>query len=189
MPRLQEKGTIDLYLSRPGRAGAAPPLALLRRAAARRREPALPHRLDLADRHLEDARRCTRASSWAGVVILFTIAALLAFAFLVGVVTSSTAVSLMATYAVFFFAAMLAAHEKIAAAVSAEWAREARPRPLLDLPEDGGARARRRSSSSPAADVHRIAVPDSLRRLRLDGALRSSPLWLSPAWLFSRKDF
>jgi ABC-type transport system involved in multi-copper enzyme maturation permease subunit len=39
-----------------------------------------------------------------GGVILFAIAALLAFAFLVGVVTSSTGVSIMTTYGVFFFA-------------------------------------------------------------------------------------
>ena len=45
----------------------------------------------------------------SGVVILFTVATLLAFAFLVGVVTSSTGVSLMTTYAVFFLAALLVA--------------------------------------------------------------------------------
>ena len=56
-----------------------------------------------------------------GVIILFGIAAMLAFAFLIGVVTSSTAVSLMVTYAIFFFAALLSAREKIAAAVSSEW--------------------------------------------------------------------
>ena len=54
-------------------------------------------------------------------VILFAIAALLAFAFLVGVVTSSTGVSIMSTYAVFFLSALLAGHERIAAAVSKEW--------------------------------------------------------------------
>ena len=58
----------------------------------------------------------------AGLSILFTIATLLAFAFLVGVVTSSTGVSLMATYAIFFFSAILAAHDKISAAMSKEWA-------------------------------------------------------------------
>src|SRR6185369_10783619 len=91
VPRLQEKGTVDLYLSRPvGR------VALL-------------------------------LSRYSGGLLLaaanlVTIAVLLAFAFLIGVVTSSTGVSLMATYAVFFLAAMLSAHNKIAAAVSAEWA-------------------------------------------------------------------
>src|SRR5437660_4747385 len=56
-----------------------------------------------------------------GVVILFGIACLLALAFAIGVATSSTAVSLMGTYAVFFFAAILSAHDKISAAVSSEW--------------------------------------------------------------------
>ena len=42
-------------------------------------------------------------------MILFGIAALLAFAFLVGVLTSSTAVSIMVTYGIFFFAAVLSA--------------------------------------------------------------------------------
>jgi len=56
-----------------------------------------------------------------GGVILFAIAALLAFAFLIGVATSSTGVSIMSTYAVFFFSALLAGHDRIAAAVSKEW--------------------------------------------------------------------
>jgi len=54
-------------------------------------------------------------------VILFVIATLLAFAFVVGVVTSSTAVSIMTSYGLFFFAIMLVGHERIAAAVSKEW--------------------------------------------------------------------
>jgi len=54
-------------------------------------------------------------------VILFLIATLLAFAFLIGVVTSSTAVSIMATYGVFFFGVMLAGHARIEAALSKEW--------------------------------------------------------------------
>jgi hypothetical protein len=57
----------------------------------------------------------------AGAVILFVIATLLAFAFVVGVVTSSTAVSIMTTYGLFFFAIMLVGHDRIAAAVSKEW--------------------------------------------------------------------
>lgn len=120
VPRLQEKGTVDLYLSRP----VARAKMLLSRYSGG---------LLLAAANL----LYLLGSIWAivawktgiaharfllgGVVILFTIAALLAFAFLVGVVTSSTAVSLMLTYAVFFFAALLSAREKIAAAVSSEF--------------------------------------------------------------------
>src|SRR6202162_4070506 len=103
VPRLQEKGTIDLYLSRPvGRV----PLLLSRYLAG----------LALAAANLA----YLIVSMWlivvwkthvahprflaGGLVILFTIAVLLAFAFLVGVVTSSTGVSLMGTFAVFLFA-------------------------------------------------------------------------------------
>jgi hypothetical protein len=57
----------------------------------------------------------------AGSIIFLIIAVLLAFAFLVGVFTSSTAVSIMTSYGIFFFGLMLAAHERIAAAVSKEW--------------------------------------------------------------------
>jgi hypothetical protein len=57
----------------------------------------------------------------AGSIIFFVIAVLLAFAFLIGVLTSSTAVSIMTSYGIFFFGLMLAAHDRIAAAVSKEW--------------------------------------------------------------------
>ena len=120
VPRMQEKGTVDLYLSRPvGRVS----LLLSRYAAG----------LLLAAANLV----YLIGSIWAiviwktkvvhprfllgGGVILFAIAALLAFAFLVGVVTSSTGVSIMSTYGIFFFAALLAQHQRIAAAVSKEW--------------------------------------------------------------------
>jgi len=121
VPRLQEKGTIDLYLSRPvGRV----PLLLSRYAAGLMLSAAnlvyLMGSLWLIivwKTHVVNGR-----FFYAGLSILFTIATLLAFAFLVGVVTSSTGVSLMTTYAVFFFAAILSAHQKISAAMSKEWA-------------------------------------------------------------------
>jgi ABC-2 type transport system permease protein len=120
VPRLQEKGTIDLYLSRPvGRVR----LLLSRYVAG----------LLLAAANIV----YLIGSIWvivmwkthvvhprfflAGAVILFVIATLLAFAFLVGVITSSTAVSIMSSYALFFFAAILVGHDKIAAAVSKDW--------------------------------------------------------------------
>jgi ABC-type transport system involved in multi-copper enzyme maturation permease subunit len=78
VPRLQEKGTIDLYLSRP-------------------------------------------VSRTKLLLSRYVSGLLLAFAFLVGVMTSSTAVSIMASCGVFFFSAMLVAHDRIAAAVSHEW--------------------------------------------------------------------
>lgn len=117
VPRMQDKGTIDLYLSRPV------------------------SRLKLLfSRYLAGLLLATSnvvylmVSVWliiawkthvmhfrffmAGVLIVFVIAALLAFAFLIGVITSSTGVSIMTTYAIFLFSAMLAGHAHMEAAVS-----------------------------------------------------------------------
>jgi ABC-type transport system involved in multi-copper enzyme maturation permease subunit len=120
VPRMQEKGTIDLYLSRPV---SRVKLILSRYTAG----------LILAGSNV----LYLIGSIWvivawkthvfhprfflAGGVILFLIATLLAFAFLIGVITSSTAVSIMATYGVFFFGVMLAGHARIEAALSKEW--------------------------------------------------------------------
>jgi len=120
VPRMQEKGTIDLYLSRPV---SRLKLLLSRYVAG----------LILAGSNVI----YLLGSIWlivmwkthvvhprffvASAVILLVIATLLAFAFLIGVVTSSTAVSIMTTYGLFFFALMLVGHDRIAAAVSKEW--------------------------------------------------------------------
>ncbi len=120
VPRMQEKGTIDLYLSRPV---SRVKLLLSRYVAG----------LILAGSNV----LYLMGSIWliviwktqvvnfrfmlAGTIIFLVIAVLLAFAFLIGVITSSTAVSIMTTYGLFFFGLMLAAHDKIAAAVSEEW--------------------------------------------------------------------
>ncbi len=120
VPRMQEKGTIDLYLSRPV---SRLKLILSRYVAG----------LILAGSNvLYLIGSIWAIVAWkthvlhprfflAGGVILFLIATLLAFAFLIGVVTSSTAVSIMATYGVFFFGVMLAGHARIEAALSREW--------------------------------------------------------------------
>ena len=120
VPRMQEKGTIDLYLSRPvGRVR----LLLSRYVAG----------LMLAATNVIYLMGAVwLIVAWktnvlnprfllSAAIIMLVIATLLAFAFLVGVVTSSTAVSIMTTYGIFFFGLMLAAHDKIAAAVSKEW--------------------------------------------------------------------
>jgi len=120
VPRMQEKGTIDLYLSRPV---SRVKLLLSRYVAG----------LILAGSNVV----YLMGAIWlivvwkthvfnprfllGGTIIFLLIAVLLAFAFLVGVFTSSTAVSIMTTYGVFFFGLMLAAHDKIAAAVSKQW--------------------------------------------------------------------
>ena len=116
VPRLQEKGTIDLYLSRP--------VGRVRLLLSRYVGGLLLAAANLA--YLIGAiwliiiwktKVVHPRFLLGGLVILFTIATLLALAFLIGVVTSSTAVSLMGTYAVFFFAAMLSARDRIAAAM------------------------------------------------------------------------
>jgi ABC-type transport system involved in multi-copper enzyme maturation permease subunit len=187
VPRLQEKGTIDLYLSRPvGRV----PLLLSRYAGG----------LALAGANLAyligamwliivwKTRVAHPRFLLGGALILFTIAVLMAFAFLVGVVTSSTGVSLMATYAVFFFASMLAAHERIAAAVSTETAAKIVHGLYWALPK---------TSELFRATVGLVSGGQGIGRFGQINALAvygSSFLFgaLSlgfAAWLFSRKDF
>jgi ABC-2 type transport system permease protein len=120
VPRMQEKGTVDLYLSRPvGRVK----LLLSRYLAGLLLAGANIFYLIVSmwvivmwKTHVVHARFLM-----AGVIILFVVATLLAFAFLIGVVTSSTAVSIMTSYAIFFFGFMLAAHNQFAAVVSKEW--------------------------------------------------------------------
>ena len=120
VPRMQEKGTIDLYLSRPvGRVK----LLLARYVAG----------LVLAGSNVIYLMGSIWLIVWwktgvahprfllASTIIMLVIAVLLAFAFVVGVVTSSTAVSIMTTYGIFFFGLMLIGHDRIAAAVSKEW--------------------------------------------------------------------
>lgn len=120
VPRLQEKGTVDLYLSRP--------ICRIRLLLSRY----------LAGLLLAAANVVYLIGSiwliviWktqvanprfllGGAIILFSIAALLAFSFLIGVITSSTAVSTMCTYALFFISAALAAHDRIEAAIATQW--------------------------------------------------------------------
>ena len=120
VPRLQEKGTIDLYLSRP----VSRVQLLMSRYVAGLMLAASNVIYLLGSISLIVAWKTHVMNPrffLAGAIILFVIATLLAFAFLVGVVTSSTAVSIMATYGLFFFALMLVAHDRIEAAVSEEW--------------------------------------------------------------------
>jgi len=121
VPRLMEKGTVDLYLSRPvGRV----PLLLSRYAGGMLLSASnviyllgAMWLLVIWKTHLVHPR-----FFFAAGIILFGIAALMAFAFLIGTLTSSTAVSIMATFAVFFLSAILSNHDRIAAALSAQWA-------------------------------------------------------------------
>jgi ABC-2 type transport system permease protein len=120
VPRMQEKGTVDLYLARPV---SRVQLLLSRYVAG----------LILAGSNVIyligaiwlivvwKTQVANPRFLVAGLIIFLVIAVLLAFAFLIGVFTSSTAVSIMTTYGLFFFGLMLATHERIAAAVSKEW--------------------------------------------------------------------
>ncbi len=187
VPRLQEKGTIDLYLSRPvGRVA----LLMSRYAGG----------LLLAAANLAyligtmwlivvwKTRVLHPRFLLSGLVILFAFAALLAFAFLVGVVTSSTGVSLMTTYAVFFFAAVLSAHARIEAVVSTEFtARLVRGLYWL-LPKTA------ELGQATVALVAGREAPERLADFSVLGVYGSTALFAIAAlglasWLFSRKDF
>lgn len=120
VPRMQEKGTIDLYLSRP-----IPRVRLLlsRYVAGLLLAGANTFYLIVSMWLIVvwKTRVVHPRFLMAGVIIMFVIATLLAFAFLIGVITSSTAVSIMSSYALFFFGLMLVGHDQFAAAVSKEW--------------------------------------------------------------------
>ena len=187
VPRLQEKGTIDLYLSRPvgrvklllsrysgGMLLAAANLAYLIGAI---------WVIIMWKTHVIHARFLL-----GGLTILFTIAVLLAFAFLIGVVTSSTGVSLMSTYAVFFLAAILAAHKKIAAAMSAEWAAKTVDGLYWVFPKT--AELGRATVAAVAGDrVLHGAAPANLFAVYGSTALFGLAALALSCWLFSRKDF
>lgn len=186
VPRMQEKGTADLYLSRPvGRVR----LLLSRYSGG----------LLLAAANLV----YLIGAIWAiiiiktgvvhprfllgGAVIFFTIATLLAFAFFIGVVTSSTAVSLMGTYAIFFFAAILSGRERIAAAMSTEWGASTIRALYWIFPktaELGRAAVSLVSGGEfrPLANVNFLAVYGTT-------ALFGLASFALAAWIFSRKDF
>ena len=187
VPRLQEKGTIDLYLSRP--------IGRVRLLVARYTGGLLLAAANVT--YMIGAIWLIVA--WktkvfhprfllSGAVILFTIAVLMAFAFLVGVVTSSTAVSLMGTYAVFFLAALLALHTQIAAAVSTELAARFVEGMYWILPK---------TAELGKATVAIVAGEDAPAKLALTRpfAVYASTALFGVAslglasWLFSRKDF
>jgi ABC-2 type transport system permease protein len=187
VPRLQEKGTIDLYLSRPvGRTK----LLLSRYCGG----------LLLAAANL----LYLFGAIWlivvwktgvahprfflGGVVILFGIAAMLAFAFLIGVVTSSTAVSLMVTYAIFFFAALLSAREKIAAAVSSEWSAGLIQALYWIFPKTAELGRATVALVSGGETFQRLGQIDTLAVFGSTGLFGLAALGLA-AWRFSRKDF
>ena len=187
VPRLQEKGTIDLYLSRPvGRV----PLLLSRFAGG----------LLLAAANVAYLIGSIwlivvwKTHVWhpqfllSGLVILFMFATLLAFAFLIGVITSSTGVSLMATYAMFFVAAALVARDHIAAAVSTETAANVVKGLYWILPKTAEIGQATVALVAGKDTPERFAQIDYLAVYGSTAVFGAVALGLS-AWLFSRKDF
>jgi ABC-type transport system involved in multi-copper enzyme maturation permease subunit len=187
VPRMQDKGTVDLYLSRPvSRVG----LLMSRYGAG----------LLLAGSNVVYLIGTIWAIvAWktgvthgrflaAGLIIMFVIATLMAFAFLVGVITSSTAVSIMTTYGIFFFGLMLAAHDKIAAAVSKQWQANLIETLYWVFPKTA------ELGQSVVAFVGGEAIPE-----RIASALSPQPFLTTAAfavgclvlasWLFTRKEF
>lgn len=120
VPRLQEKGTIDLYLSRPvGRVRLLFSRYIAGLVLAASNIVYLFGTIWLIvvwKTHVVHPRFFL-----AAIVNLFVVATMLSFAFVVGVVTSSTGVSIMSTYALFFFAPLLFGLKRISAAFSKEW--------------------------------------------------------------------
>lgn len=187
VPRLTEKGTIDLYLSRPvGRVR----LLLSRYVGG----------LLLAGLNVVYLIGSMGLLIWwktgvvhprfflGGAIILFTIATLMAFAFLVGVVTSSTAVSIMATFAVFFLAAILGGHRQIEAALATEWAAGLVRGFYWVLPKTAELARATVDFVSAGELSRRTREIDHLAVFGSTGLFGLASLALS-TWLFRRKDF
>jgi len=120
VPRMQDKGTIDLYLSRP--------VSRTKLIGSRY----LAGLLLAASNVFYLITAVWLIVGWkthvlhgkiflAGGLMIFMIASLLAFSFLVGVITSSTGVSIMMTYGLAVFSIPLMAHQKMEAAFSSDW--------------------------------------------------------------------
>ena len=187
VPRMQEKGTIDLYLSRPvGRVK----LLLSRYLAG----------LMLAGSNV----LYLMVSVWAivawktgvmhgrflvaGLIIMLTIATLLAFAFLVGVVTSSTAVSIMTTYGIFIFSAALVGHNNYAAAVAKEWQANLIHGLYWFFPKTA------ELAQATVAFVGGVDLPERMTRVLAPAPFLTTAAFgvgclILASWLFTRKEF
>jgi ABC-2 type transport system permease protein len=187
VPRLQEKGTVDLYLSRPvGRV----PLLLSRYVAGLLLAAANVVYLVGSIWVIVVAKTKVVHPRFllAGAVVLFAIAALLAFAFLVGVVTSSTGVSIMATFALFFLGALLVGHERIEAALSSEWTAGLVRALYWILPKTAELGRAVVALVFGAEGPERLREGLTLAPFLTTGLFGIASLSLA-AWLFRRKDF
>ncbi|MEA2568470.1 MAG: type transport system permease protein [Acidobacteriota bacterium] len=187
VPRMQEKGTVDLYLSRPV---SRVKLLLSRYVAG----------LILAGTNVF----YLITSIWlivmwkthvfhprfflGGLLIMFVIAVLLAFAFLIGVVTSSTAVSIMGSYGLFFFGIMLAGHDRFAAAVSKEWQANVIQAMYWVVPKT------LEMAKAVVAFVSGASAPDQIQSALAPAPFLSTAAFgigclVLASWLFQRKEF
>ena len=188
VPRMQEKGTIDLYLSRPvGRIK----LLLSRYVSG----------LILAAVNILYIFGSTwviliwkthviHGRFWLGALaIFFTIAVLMAFNFLVGVITSSTAVSLMGGFALYVFGFILAGHNQIAAALSYEWAANLIQSLYWILPKTGELSKATVYFTTAGGEMMRHADPANFPTVFLTSAAFGILSLALAAWLFKRRDF
>lgn len=187
VPRLQDKGTIDLYLSRPvGRV----PLLLARYIAGL---------MLAASNVIYLVGTIWLIVIWktgvvhpqfllGAVVIIFVIATLLAFAFLIGTITSSTAVSIMGTYALFFISAILVMHDKIEAAVTSIWSARLIHTLWMIFPKTSDL------GRATVALVSGGQVPEHVTGVLTPAPFISTGLFalgclVLSSWIFSRKEF
>lgn len=187
VPRMQEKGTIDLYLSRPvGRVK----LLLSRYLAGL---------LLAASNVIYLMVSIWAIVAWktgvmngrflmAGAIIMLVIATLLAFAFLVGVITSSTAVSIMTTYGIFIFSAALVGHENYAAAVSKQWQANLINGMYWVFPKTA------ELAQAVVAFVGGTEVPERIARVLTPAPFLTTAAFgigclVLSSWLFTRKEF
>lgn len=187
VPRLQEKGTIDLYLSRPvGRVR----FLLSRYAAGMALAAANVVYLVGTIWVIVIAKTGVVHPRFllAATVILLVIAVLMAFSFLIGVVTSSTGVSIMTTYGVFFFSAALVSHTQIAAAVSKEWQAKLVDTLYWIFPKTAELGQAVVALVRGADAAPRLAKVLTLAPFLTTAAFGAGCLALA-AWLFRRKDF
>ena len=187
VPRMQDKGTIDLYLSRPvGRVR----LLLSRYLAG----------VMLAMANVVYLMGSIGAIVlWktgvlhgrffiGGLIIMLVIATLMAFSFLIGVVTSSTAVSIMTTFGIFLLSGALVARNEFAAAVSKEWQAFLIKSMYWVFPKTA------ELAQATVAFVGGADVPDKVARVLtpapfLTTAAFGAACLVLSSWLFTRKEF
>ena len=121
MPRMLEKGTVDLFLSRPA---ARVRVLLIRYLSGLILIGAnLVYLFGAYQLIMFSKTGVIRGELWlAAGTIFFSLAVLIAFQFLIGVLSGSSTVSLMAGFAVFVFGLILQFHKEISAALSSAWA-------------------------------------------------------------------